>query len=486
MHSQSNFNPDELDGLECRQLAALLTAYFDGEANDFETEIARAHIQRCLRCAELLNSWNQTRYILRSTPPPSIPVGLFVRVLMACRLAAQGLAHRRAHNEPSYLEPSYSRQIPEELIEYRLGLHNFVRANSEESGIPLTAVPSALPPDSLMQSILERTTRAPQNSVSQNSIPGNIHDSRELTAIVADSVGVDLLAETASESGRGRRGFPRYARATRLVATYAVPAMLLWMMGGAGDMMTQNAPLTQQVAVSSITSTSTEATEKRRSAERPAKRQAVAQSAKTPFRTILRPRETSVDRSRASETKEVVTTPAARVTVLPESPVAGNKVVAQRVRNSEIREVVEERQEKARRDVVQERTLPPVGLARINPEDRPASIKAKAAPKLLTALPKATSERGQAVPVTMRVARRPVGTVRLLAPARLQVATVRSPGSTRSGVDGSERSDDAFEAGLDWSEGQDTSPDSDVLSGIGHIYVRETYGRLPTSGHEAE
>lgn len=73
---------------ECERLAALMTACFDGEAAAEETRLARQHLLECARCAWSWESWQRTRYLLQSSPVPPVPVGLLVRILLACRLSA--------------------------------------------------------------------------------------------------------------------------------------------------------------------------------------------------------------------------------------------------------------------------------------------------------------------------------------------------------------------------------------------------------------
>src|SRR5688572_19086217 len=81
---------------ECEACAPLLTAWFDGEANERDLELVRRHLATCQPCAATWRGWEHTRFLLRSTPTPPPPVGLLTRILQACRLSA--LLPRRKNN----------------------------------------------------------------------------------------------------------------------------------------------------------------------------------------------------------------------------------------------------------------------------------------------------------------------------------------------------------------------------------------------------
>ena len=72
---------------ECARWTPLLTALFDGEANDVQAKDARRHLLSCERCAQTWLGWNQTRALLLDQSVPAPPQKLLWRIRVACRLA---------------------------------------------------------------------------------------------------------------------------------------------------------------------------------------------------------------------------------------------------------------------------------------------------------------------------------------------------------------------------------------------------------------
>ena len=71
---------------DCKALAPVVMALFDGEANQAEARRARAHLLVCQTCANRWLDWNRSRDLLRGAPVSTPPLLLW-RVLAACRLA---------------------------------------------------------------------------------------------------------------------------------------------------------------------------------------------------------------------------------------------------------------------------------------------------------------------------------------------------------------------------------------------------------------
>ena len=127
---------------DCADLAPLLTALFDGEADAEAAAQARAHLLQCQRCARLWLDWNQHRNILQSESAPAAPPTLLWRVLLACRMAQTARPARR-------------RFVP--------------RISSAPGSVAVPVVHlgglEAPLPSQLSAHILERTTRAPRAHV---------------------------------------------------------------------------------------------------------------------------------------------------------------------------------------------------------------------------------------------------------------------------------------------------------------------------------
>jgi len=73
-------------GSNCGSAALALTALFDGEASDAQARQARLHLVVCPQCAQMWRAWQSARSLLQT--PVTVPPGLRLRILFACRLAA--------------------------------------------------------------------------------------------------------------------------------------------------------------------------------------------------------------------------------------------------------------------------------------------------------------------------------------------------------------------------------------------------------------
>jgi hypothetical protein len=191
----------------CEFYAPLLTALFDGEASDNETRAARHHLARCLRCSHTWQQWNQTRYLLRSVPAPSPPVGLLTRVLLACRLSALTRLPRNPQSAPPL---ATSADAWDEIAHLPLG------------GFTWDDEMTPFAPSELQDAILRRTTRRPE-----------LHASHPTYHEGAERVVADFTRLTVSDSlRRWKRHVPQYA------GTVAVPALLI-------GVVLWNQPMTQ-------------------------------------------------------------------------------------------------------------------------------------------------------------------------------------------------------------------------------------------------
>lgn len=120
MTSRDFYSDDMQD--ECARAALALTALFDAEASETETRLAESHLESCARCAWLLQSWTQSRYLLRRLPVPEVPPGLLMRVLLAMRLlsfskrGAAGSALPATNFEPQTIEARDARLLAETIL----------------------------------------------------------------------------------------------------------------------------------------------------------------------------------------------------------------------------------------------------------------------------------------------------------------------------------------------------------------------------------
>lgn len=235
---KNEFSPEEdlplTDGFGadggCDRYSLLLTALFDGEASAAEEVAARAHLARCVRCADMWRFWSQTRGVWRATPPATIPSGLLLRILMACRLAALRRAKTGAHAQTKIAG----------------------RSTRQDQPASLAAAFEAPPvPSHLRDAILQRTVGATVNSAPPMIVmpPMSTRRSPWLSSALVK-------------------------RATRWAAPVAVPAALVLMASISGQLpdngSTLMAPSTPQtemtVASSNVESLAAEA--RRRSALR--------------------------------------------------------------------------------------------------------------------------------------------------------------------------------------------------------------------------
>lgn len=77
---------DESGGLECRQIAELLTDYLEGTLPSATRELLEWHIDGCAPCVAFLNTFKGTVHAVRSLSDlPPIPPELKQRLLKVVR-----------------------------------------------------------------------------------------------------------------------------------------------------------------------------------------------------------------------------------------------------------------------------------------------------------------------------------------------------------------------------------------------------------------
>ncbi|MBV9469801.1 MAG: zf-HC2 domain-containing protein [Abitibacteriaceae bacterium] len=226
----SNFDPgtnSEAQG-ECERLATLLTAFFDGEATAEESRLARQHVVQCARCAISWESWKRTRYLLQTTPVPPVPVGLLVRILLACRLSA---LPRRVKQPVSGVE----RLQPTSLKAHDVAMLEAQRTASlpTPDDVPSAPLAAAIPlvpvPPNLKAEILKRTVGS--QKLELETPP--------------------LLPATTKAGSRWDFGltlkFAPSRRFNRFMGAVAVPAVTAWMI-----IASQQVPPSQVIALSQV------------------------------------------------------------------------------------------------------------------------------------------------------------------------------------------------------------------------------------------
>ncbi len=126
---------------DCAGIAPQLTALFDGEADETQSQQARAHLLVCPECSRAWLNWTQYRATLQSEPVPAPPPTFLWRLLIAYRVAA--FAHPARHRGAS---PAFSAHVLRDLE-------------------------APLPPR-LTQHILAQTTRKPSAHVMLTPLTG--------------------------------------------------------------------------------------------------------------------------------------------------------------------------------------------------------------------------------------------------------------------------------------------------------------------------
>jgi len=71
--------------MECEEVRESLSAFLDGELNEYEREAVRAHVERCSDCARELTALRQVSALYRRLEDPEPPVDLEERVLAQVR-----------------------------------------------------------------------------------------------------------------------------------------------------------------------------------------------------------------------------------------------------------------------------------------------------------------------------------------------------------------------------------------------------------------
>ena len=224
--THSNNTDDGAAQRECERLAALLTAFFDGETEAEETRRARQHLLECARCALALEAWQRTRYLLQASPVPTVPVGLLVRILLACRLSA--LPRRKQTSFATHSQPVSFQAHDMEM----LGIQR------DEANLGFELAPARLPAPDVFDSQRPMTDAPLSAFMLPVPVPPHLKD-----AILKRTVGlteeknaptqaVSLpLTATPSSSRKLRWDFGRaMPRRAGQFAAFAVPASLAWLL----------------------------------------------------------------------------------------------------------------------------------------------------------------------------------------------------------------------------------------------------------------
>ena len=129
---------------DCAGIAPQLTALFDGEADETQTQQARAHLLVCPECSRAWLNWTQYRATLQSEPVPAPPPTFLWRLLIAYRVAA--FAHPARHRSNLSTFSAHALRDLEAPLPPRLSQHILAQTTRKPSAhVMLTPLIGAPP-----------------------------------------------------------------------------------------------------------------------------------------------------------------------------------------------------------------------------------------------------------------------------------------------------------------------------------------------------
>ncbi len=135
---------------DCAGIAPQLTALFDGEADEMQTQQARAHLLVCPECSRAWLNWTQYRATLQSEPVPAPPPTFLWRLLIAYRVAA--FAHPARHRSSLPTISAHALRDLEAPLPPRLSQHILARTTRKPSAhVMLTPLTGPAPASNARQ-----------------------------------------------------------------------------------------------------------------------------------------------------------------------------------------------------------------------------------------------------------------------------------------------------------------------------------------------
>lgn len=228
---------------DCGRYAALLTAYFDGEATAEEACAARSHLDMCTRCARAWTAWGRARRLLHALPVPATPPNLLARIVFACRISVlpRKTVRPSALTAPEYSKASqFDRHTLSELP--LISMHESALSDSsyEAPVIMPGDLPPVVPPAHLHDAILRLTIGADGQKlnkmereefrVPEQALAAPVFEEPIFVAPIIEEVRPQQpVRSSVSELATGRaRSLAR--RTGRMATAFAVPAVAAWLM----------------------------------------------------------------------------------------------------------------------------------------------------------------------------------------------------------------------------------------------------------------